>query len=116
MHDIQYTTERIRQILEPKQLPMEVKKMFGGWCFMIDDKMLMASLKFGIMARINPTEAETLIKRDGVEHMIMKGKPMTGYLMLHEDAYDLEEDLAFWVEKCLEWNPMAKRSKKKKKK
>jgi hypothetical protein len=45
--------------------------------------------------------------------MIHGGRPMTGYLFIQPEGYDMDEDLNFWVKKCLEFNPLAKASKKK---
>ena len=114
MSDNNFTADRIRQVLEPKQLPLVEKKVFGGWCFMADDKMLMGTYKGGIMARVDPAEMEVLLQREGVEQMLHGGRLLNGYLMLSEAAYDADSDLAFWVQKCLEWNPKVKESKKKK--
>ena len=116
MSDNNFTADRIRTILEPKNLSLEEKKMFGGWCFMVDDKMCIGTYKGGIMARINPEEMENLLERNGASQMIHGGRPMKGYIMLDPVAYDAEKDLEFWVQKCLEFNPKAKSSKKKKKK
>lgn len=116
MSDNNFTADRIRTILEPRKLAMEEKKMFGGWCFMVDEKMLIGTYKGGIMARVDPEEVEQLLEREGANQMIHGGRPMKGYIMLDPDAYDMDSDLEFWVEKCLEFNPKAKSSKKKKKK
>lgn len=115
MADESYLQERILGILQPKDLKLKQKKMFGGMCFMVDDKMLMGTYKGGIMARVDPEEVEDLLLREGATQMIHGGRPMTGYLFLEPEAYDLDSDLEFWVQKCLEFNPKAKSSKKKKK-
>ncbi len=115
MSDNNLTAERIRQILEPKNLPLEEKKMFGGWCFMVDGKMCLGTYKGGIRARVNVEEVATLLQRPGANQMIHGGRPMKGYLFLDPEAYDMDIDLEFWVLKCLEFNPLAKASKKKKK-
>ena len=110
-----YTADRIRPVLEAKKIAFEEKKMFGGWCFMVDDKMLMGTFKGGIMARVDPDQVPKLLEREGVEQMMQKERIMKGYLMLDPIAYDAEIDLEFWIDKCLEWNPMAKKSKKRRK-
>lgn len=107
------TAERIGNILTSKNISFGRKKMFGGDCFMVDDKMLIGTYKGGVMARIDPEEEGTLVKRPGAELMIHGGRPMKGYLFLHPNGYESENDLAFWVEKCLLYNPKAKSSKKK---
>jgi TfoX/Sxy family transcriptional regulator of competence genes len=108
-----YLLERLRNCLQERKVHWLEKKMFGGNCFMVDDKMLMGTFKGGIMARIDPEELNELLKRDGVEIMINGGRPMHGYLFIDPLAYDSEEDLEFWVDRCLEFNPKAKSSKKK---
>jgi hypothetical protein len=45
--------------------------------------------------------------------MDFTGRPMKGYLFIESEGVDMDEDLDFWVEKCLDFNPKAKSSKKK---
>ncbi len=108
------TGERIADILTVKGITYEQKKMFGGLCFMVDDKMLIGTYKGGIMARIDPAETEALVNRPGASQMIHGGRLMPGYLMLEPIGYESDTALNFWVEKCLEHNPKVKVSKKKK--
>lgn len=108
------TGERIADLLTAKGVGFSQKKMFGGLCFMVDDKMLIGTYKGGIMARIDPAEAEALTERPGVSQMIHGDRPMVGYLMLEPMAYESDADLGFWVEKCLIFNPKAKARGKKK--
>jgi TfoX/Sxy family transcriptional regulator of competence genes len=108
------TAERIANLLVAENIAFEHKRMFGGDCFMVDDKMLMGTYKNGIMARVGPTEAEALANRRGAQQMSHAGKLMKGYLFLDFEAYESEDDLSFWVNKCLLYNPKAIVSKKKK--
>ncbi len=108
-----YLLERMRRILAEHSVVWTEKSMFGGDSFMVDDKMLIGTFKGGIMARINPDEAEILIQRDGAAPMMHGGRRMKGYIYLTDEAYDRDEDLSFWMEECLEFNPLAKLSKKK---
>jgi TfoX/Sxy family transcriptional regulator of competence genes len=108
------TAERIANLLVAGNVAFEHKRMFGGDCFMVDDKMLIGTYKNGIMARVDPNEAEALTTRRGAQQMIHGGKPMKGYLFLEFEAYESEDDLSYWVNKCLVYNPKAAASKKKK--
>ncbi len=108
------TGERIADLLSIKGIDFEQKKMFGGLCFLVDDKMLAGTYKGGIMARVSPDEADRLAEQPGVSHMIHAGRAMPGYLMIESEVYDSDEALGFWLDKCLEFNPKAKSSKKKK--
>ena len=109
----QITGERIANLLNASGIAFEQKKMFGGLCFMVDDKMLMGTYKGGVMARVDPAEAGSLAEQHGVSQMIHGGRPMVGYMMLEPPVYESDQELGFWVEKCLEYNPKAKSSKKK---
>ena len=45
--------------------------------------------------------------------MDFTGRPMKGYLFVHPSVIDRDQDLAYWIQACLEFNPKAKASKKK---
>ncbi|MEL6638359.1 MAG: TfoX/Sxy family protein [Bacteroidota bacterium] len=111
------TADRIRDLLTPKQLPLEEKRLFGGHGFMVDGKLCIGTYRGGIMARVAPEDIEALCQREGVQPMQNgQGRPMKGYLFLTEEAFDLDRDLAFWVEQCLAFNPRAKASPRRRKK
>lgn len=108
------TATRISDLLTAKNIPFGHKKMFGGDCFMVDEKMLIGTYKGGLMARIDPEEAEALVQRfEAASQMIHGGKPMVGYLFIEPEGYESDSELGFWLEKCLIFNPKAKASKKK---
>ena len=83
---------------------------------MVDEKMLIGTYNGGIMARVEPEEVDELAQREGAAQMVHGGRPMKGYLFIEGEGYDRDEDLEFWIQKCLEFNPKAKASKKKAKK
>jgi TfoX/Sxy family transcriptional regulator of competence genes len=109
----EYTLERLRQAIKESRTKWTEKKMFGGDCFMVDDKMCFGTYQGGLMVRIDPDEAKTLTNRAGASQMIHDGRAMTGYLRIEPEGYDTDADLKFWIRKCLEFNPKAKASKKK---
>ena len=110
-----YLLERMRNIMQTHNVPWFDKRMFGGNCFMVDDKMCFGTFKGGLMVRVDPEEFEALIVRPGTEQMVQNGREMKGYLWVAPEGYDLDEDLEFWINKCLEFNPKAKASKKRRK-
>ena len=109
----QYLLDRMRNILTTRHVEWTEKRMFGGDCFMVDNKMCFGTYKGGLMVRTEPAETEELLNRSGTEQMIQGGRPMKGYLFVVPEGYEQDKDLEFWVEKCLEFNPKAKASKKK---
>lgn len=109
------TAQRIADILTAKNVAFEHKHMFGGNCFMVNDKMCMGTYKGGVMARVGPEAAEMMMDQSGASQMIHGGRLMTGYLFIESEGYESDAQLMFWVEKCLAFNPLAKASAKKKK-
>jgi TfoX/Sxy family transcriptional regulator of competence genes len=110
----EHLAERIKQFLDVRKVKFVEKKMFGGVCLMVDDKMLIGVMKDQLMARVDPElDAPKALKRKGAVMMDFSGKSMKGFILVDEDAIDLEEDLEYWVELCLKYNPKAKASKKK---
>jgi len=108
-----YLIERISNILSRRKVDPSGKKMFGGYCWMVDDKMCFGHFRGGLMARVGPEALEELAEREGAEQMINGSRPMKGFLWIDPSGYDLEEDLEFWIDRCLAFNPFAKASKKK---
>ncbi len=108
--------DRIRQLLSPKKLKVEEKKMFGGLCFMVDDKMCVGVHEERLMGRIGPDAEPEALQRKGCRKMDFTKRPMKGFVFVDPAGTDMDEDLAYWVELCLAYNPIAKSSKKKRKK
>ncbi len=107
--------ERMRNILLVREVFWQEKKMMGGVTFMVDDKMCFGTFKKGLLCRVNPKERDALLNMDGAEIMRQGGREMKGYVYLEALAYEDDEALEFWIDKCLEFNPLATSSKKKKK-
>jgi hypothetical protein len=109
----EFLLDRMRNILNAKKAVWSEKKMFGGNCFIVADKMLIGTYKGGIMARVEPDDTAKLLKRKGAGQMIHGGREMKGYLFIDAEGYDSDKDLEFWIQECLAFNPKAKSSKKK---
>ena len=109
-----HLAERIAQNLKSKHINFYEKRMFGGTCFMVNDKMCIGIVKNNLMARVDPNEEVALLQKPGAGPMEFTGKAMKGYLFISDEGWDADDDLSFWVDKCLEFNPLAKASKPKK--
>lgn len=107
-----WNLDRFRNALSQRSVRWEEKKMFGGVCFMVDDKMLFGISDRGFMVRVNPDDYERMNAERGVTPMIHGGKPMKGFLYVPEEGYDMDRDFDYWVDECLAYNPQAKSSKK----
>ena len=81
---------------------------------MVDDKMCVGIVKDVLMARIDPDIHEEALTKKGCRDMDFTGKPMKGFVFVDPEAVDLDSDLDYWIGLCLDFNPRAKSSKKKK--
>ena len=113
-----YQAERVRLELQKKKASFYEKKMMGGLIFMVNDKMCIGvdqDRKTGedrLMARIGPEEYQAALQEKGIREMDFTGKPMRGFIFIYPDGFDRDDDLEFWVDKALAFNPKAKASKK----
>lgn len=118
----EYLAERIRQYFTQQKLNFYDKAMMGGRIFMLNDKMC-CGIHFDkkkqmdlLMARIGEQKTEELLYKKGCHPMDFTGRPMKGYVFIDPEGFDLDEDLLFWLNHCIAFNPMAKAAKKRKKK
>ena len=117
----EYLADRIKQTLSEKKTQFTELKMMGGLCFKVDDKMLCGihiDKKYGdslLMARIGEDVYEQQLEKSECLPMDFTGRPMRGYIFVTPDGFDSDESLAYWIDLCISFNPLAKSSKRKKK-
>ena len=104
--------DRVRTLIRQKNVPFEEKKMMGGLCIMVDDKMCVGVVKDQLMARIDPDVYKDVLNQRGSREMDFTGRPMKGFLFIRPEGIDMDDDLEYWVDLCLAYNPKAKSSKK----
>lgn len=110
----EYLADRIKLALTQRNILFKEKKMMGGLCFMIQDKMCIGIVKNNLMARVDPLIYEEALRKTGGRPMDFTGRPMKGFIFVEPEGFDMDDDLDYWVKLCLEYNPKAKSSKKKK--
>lgn len=89
--------QRLREVLAGRDGITE-KRMFGGLAFLLHGTMAVCAGSGGaLMVRIDPARADTLLARDGVERMVMRGRPLKGWLLVDRAALD-DASLPGWVE------------------
>ncbi len=105
---------RIREMIAGTHTHVVEKAMFGGLCFMVNDKMCVGVEKERLMVRLNPAVYEEVMKKEGCTPMDFTGKIMKGYVFVNIGALNTTKKLAYWIRLALEFNAIAKVSKKKK--
>ena len=111
-----FLADRVAQFFNEKSIHFEAREMFGGLCYLIDDKMCVGVMRTELMARIDPDIYQKSLLKEGCKEMNFTGRPMKGFVFLTDEAIDLEVNLDYWLELALDFNPKAKASPKKKKK
>ena len=111
-----HLSDRIAQQLTERSVSFEEKKMFGGLCYLVDDKMCIGIIKDELMIRIDPELTDEVLSKAGCRPMDFTKRPMKGYFNVSEEGMDRDKDLGYWIDLCLDFNPKAKSSKKKKRK
>ena len=111
----EFLGERIGIALKRKGVSLEEKKMMGGLAMMVDEKMCVGVIKNNLMARIDPDIYETALSRDACKPMDFTGRAMKGFVFIEAEGIDRDEDLEYWIQLCLDYNPKAKSSKKRNK-
>ena len=89
--------DRIRGLVSG-EAGLTEKKMFGGLGFMVGGNMAVAaSGQGGLLVRVDPEESSALVESTSAYNMVMRGRPMEGWLRV--DAADVasEPALAEWV-------------------
>jgi hypothetical protein len=112
------TAQRIREIFQQKDVAFFEKKMFGGLCFMVDEKMCCGTRidkktnEDLLMCRIGGVGYEAALKNDDVIPMVFSNKTLSSFFFVTENAFRSPKDLAHWLQQCIDFNPLAKSSKK----
>lgn len=109
----QKLADRTREIIAQTHKNVEEKRMFGGLCFMVNDKMCVGVEKERLMVRLNPVVYEEVLEKEGCKPMDFTGRIMKGYVFVEIEALNTKKKLAYWLNLALEFNKVAKASKKK---
>ena len=110
----EYLADRIADFFKSKAIPFQEKKMFGGLCYLVDHKMCVGIIQDRLMARVGADASEESLGHPYVKPMDFTGRPMKGYIYIQPEGLEHEQDLNYWLEMALMFNPMAKASKGKK--
>ncbi len=89
--------DRLREILASEPGVVE-KSMFGGMAFMVAGHLAVsASGQGGLLLRVDPAQADTLIADPRASRFVMRGREMGGWLRIDIDAYATDDELKEWI-------------------
>jgi hypothetical protein len=110
----EHLADRIRQGFAELHVTAAEKKMMGGLCFMVHDKMCAGIVGETLMARIDPAFYAQALRRPGAREMDFTGRPMKGFVFVEPEGIDEDADLQYWLQLCLDYNPRARASRRRK--
>lgn len=79
------------------------KKMFGGLCYLWEGHMLCGIVGDELMLRVGPEQYPDLLDHADTREMDFTGKAMKGMLYLSEEGFATEEQLDFWIKRCMDF-------------
>jgi TfoX N-terminal domain len=105
--------DKVREYLaEIPDLDIEEKEMFRVLNFMVNGKTCVCVSGENLMLRFDPKLQDELAEKNGYETMLMKGKEYKGYCYINPDGFKDKKDFDYFLNLCLEFNKIAKSSKK----
>lgn len=106
--------DRTRELIARTHKNVVEKPMFGGLCFMVNDKMCVGVEQERLMVRLDPLQYDEAMEKEGCRPMDFTGKVMKGYVFVDIEALNTTKKLEYWIGLALAYNKIAKISKKKK--
>jgi TfoX/Sxy family transcriptional regulator of competence genes len=89
--------DRIREVVQGEP-GLSEKRMFGGLAFLVNGNMAVsASSQGGLLLRIDPGQAESLVDQQHVRRFEMRGREMDGWLRVDVESLETNEELRRWV-------------------
>ena len=72
--------------------------MFGGLAFLVGGNMaIAASGQGGLLVRVAPDQADRILSTTKAEPMVMRGRPMKGWLRVASEDVATKRQLDKWV-------------------
>jgi TfoX/Sxy family transcriptional regulator of competence genes len=102
-----------RELISATHKKVQEKAMFGGLCFMVNDKMCVGVEKDRLMVRLDPARYAEVLEKEGCKPMDFTGRVMKGFVFVDAGVLNTKKKLDYWVQLALEYNKTAKASKKK---
>lgn len=91
--------ERLYDYFEGRK-NVEVKKMFGGLCFMVSNHMCCGIIGDTLMARVGPDIYDECLAEEHARVMDFSGRAMKGMVYVAPEGIVDDAELVRWLEMC----------------
>ena len=102
---------RIRGYFAGQPVAAVEKRMMGGLCFMVRDKMCVGVYRDQLMVRLDPAARAEALSRPGCAPMTFTGRTLQGFVVVSPEGWTAPRDFERWLAIALEFNPRAVSSK-----
>lgn len=89
--------DRIREVIGAESNLTEMR-MFGGLAFLISGNMAVAASQDGVMVRVDPGASDEMVESGEADLVVMRGRPMRGWLHVDPERLRTKKQLARWVD------------------
>jgi TfoX/Sxy family transcriptional regulator of competence genes len=96
------TAARIRKVLATRDDVGE-RKMFGGLCFMVNDRMCVGLTSDALMVRVGPDNHEDALAQPHARPMDFTGRVMRGFVFVDPPGFATPASLARWVKRGVDF-------------
>jgi TfoX/Sxy family transcriptional regulator of competence genes len=79
---------------------VEIKKMFGGLCFMVNCHMCCGIVGDTLMARVGPDQYEEYLSHPHAREMDFTGRAMKDMVYVSTDGIESDANLRYWIQLC----------------
>ncbi|MCA8995491.1 MAG: TfoX/Sxy family protein [Planctomycetaceae bacterium] len=79
------------------------KKMFGGLGFLMNGHMCCGIWQESLIARVGPNSYQECLDLPGAGEFDITGRPMTGWIMVAPNGVVTDDDLANWIDRCVDF-------------
>lgn len=94
---------RIRELVEDEP-DLSERAMFGGLAFLLAGNMAVAANSKGVlMVRAGAERADELLDEPGTSIVVMRNRPMNGWIDVDAEHLATPDQLRFWVEVGLDF-------------
>jgi TfoX/Sxy family transcriptional regulator of competence genes len=92
---------RVRDILGDRP-GVTHRRMFGGLAWLVHGNMaIVVRGKGGLLVRVDPGDHDAMLAKVGTATMVMRGRPMRGWITVTPRACAAPLDLVTWVRRSL---------------
>ena len=76
---------------------INIKKMFGGTCHLMNGNMVCGVYKDYLILRLGEEKTKHVLELPFVRPFDITGKPMKGWVMIENDGFKTDENLETWL-------------------